>query len=74
MELTLAFTNHLGEIQLCDLVFEEDVPYAVWAECPEKERWIKLSKEHLQPVNNFMAGEFVHFLLTKPINTQYKPS
>ncbi len=73
-EIRMMFTDESGALHSCDLVFEEDVPYAVWAACPEKEHWVKLAKQHLQPVNNFMGREFVHYLYQQPIQFKKQQS
>ena len=68
---------HIGEDGsgfTCDIVFEHDVPYAVWGIRNNKECWVKLEKEFLQTVNSFIGGEFIHYLYQKPIKLYEKKS
>jgi len=56
-----------GSLFSCYLVFEKEIPHAVWATCPENERWIPLDKNFLQETNAFMGGEFIHYFYQLPI-------
>lgn len=67
-EFRMMADDESGDSFNCDLIFEEDMPYAVWPTCPERFMKIKLEPQYLEPFNNFRAGEFVHFFYKLPIS------